>query len=196
MEHLKLVFVTHNRNKLIEVKAQLPSHLELLDLDHIGCTEDIAETADTIAGNAILKADYVKLHYGFDCFADDTGLEVTALNNEPGVYSARYAGPNKNAQDNIEKLLRNLEDKEDRSARFKTVIALNMHGHELLFQGICEGEITKSPRGDKGFGYDPIFQPKGFDKTFAEMTLTEKTEIGHRGKAIRELIAYLTIPDS
>ncbi|SRX55219.1 non-canonical purine NTP diphosphatase [Aequorivita sp. CIP111184] len=189
---MKLVFATHNKNKFIEVKAMLPDHLELLSLDDIGCNEDIEETADTIEGNAILKANYVRDNYNLDCFADDTGLEVKSLNNEPGVYSARYAGISHDSNANIQKLLKNLKDKEDRSARFKTAIALSMNHSEIMFLGICEGEIIKELRGESGFGYDPIFQPKGFDKTFAEMTLQQKSEIGHRGKAMRQLIDYLS----
>ncbi|MBT0608193.1 non-canonical purine NTP diphosphatase [Aequorivita echinoideorum] len=189
---MKLVFATHNQNKFLEVKAMLPDYLELLSLDDIGCNEEIEETAETIEGNAILKANYVRKKYDLNCFADDTGLEVRAINNEPGVYSARYAGKSNNAQANMEKLLKNLEGKQDRSARFKTAIALNLEHEEIMFLGICEGEITKVARGDEGFGYDPIFQPKGFNKTFAEMTLTQKSEIGHRGKAMRQLIDYLS----
>lgn len=189
---MKLVFATHNKNKFTEVKTMLPHHIELLSLDDIGCNEDIEETADTIEGNAILKANYVRDNYKLDCFADDTGLEVKSLNNEPGVYSARYAGNSNDSQANMEKLLKNLEGKEDRSARFMTAIALSMNHSEVMFLGICEGEITEEPRGESGFGYDPIFQPKDFDKTFAEMTLQEKSEIGHRGKAMLQLIEYLS----
>lgn len=189
---MKLVFATHNKNKFTEVKAMLPSYIELLSLTDIGCEEDIAETADTIEGNAILKADYVRKKYNLNCFADDTGLEVPALNNEPGVFSARYAGDSNDSQANIEKLLKNLKPKKDRSARFKTAIALSMDHSEIMFLGICEGKITKELRGESGFGYDPIFQPDGFDKTFAEMTLSQKSEIGHRGKAMRQLIDYLS----
>lgn len=170
----------------------LPPHIELLSLDDIGCNEDIVETADSIEGNAIIKADYVHDNYKLDCFADDTGLEVKSLNNEPGVYSARYAGDSNNSRANMEKLLKNLHDKADRSARFKTAIALSMNHSHIMFLGICEGEITEEPRGESGFGYDPIFQPKSFEKTFAEMSLQQKSEIGHRGKAMRQLIDYLT----
>lgn len=189
---MKLVFATHNKNKFAEVKAMLPTHIELLSLDDIGCKEDIEETADTIEGNAILKANYVRKNYKLDCFADDTGLEVKSLNNEPGVYSARYADDSHNSLANMEKLLKNLQGEEDRSARFKTAIALSMNHSEIMFLGICEGEITEEPRGDSGFGYDPIFQPEGFEKTFAEMTLQQKSEIGHHGKAMRQLIEYLS----
>ncbi|WGF91489.1 non-canonical purine NTP diphosphatase [Aequorivita marisscotiae] len=189
---MKLVFATHNKNKFAEVKSMLPKHIELLSLKDIGCNEDIAETADTIEGNAILKANYVRNKYGINCFADDTGLEVKSINNEPGVFSARYAGDSNNSKANMEKLLKNLKGKEDRSARFKTAIALNMEREEIMFLGICEGKITKEARGNSGFGYDPVFQPKGFTTTFAEMTLQQKSEIGHRGKAMRQLIDYLS----
>lgn len=189
---MKLVFATHNKNKFIEVQAMLPHHIELLSLNDIGCNEDIEETASTIEGNAILKANYVRDKYKLNCFADDTGLEVKALNNEPGVYSARYSGVSHDSKANIEKLLRNLKDKEDRSARFKTAIALSMNHTEIMFLGICGGEITEELHGESGFGYDPIFKPKDSDKTFAEMTLQQKSEIGHRGKAMRQLIGYLS----
>ncbi|RMA64616.1 non-canonical purine NTP diphosphatase [Ulvibacter antarcticus] len=189
---MKLVFATHNLNKYKEVKALLPHHFELLSLTDIGCEEDIPETATTIEGNAIIKANYVRDEYGLDCFADDTGLEVKSLNNEPGVYSARYAGIENNSEANMKKLLQKLDGHDDRSARFKTSIALTLKGANNLFTGICEGIIVAEARGDRGFGYDPIFQPTGFDKTFAQMTLLQKSEIGHRGKAMRQLIAYLS----
>lgn len=189
---MKLVFATHNQNKFREVKAMLPSHIELLSLTDIGCNDDIEETATTIEGNALLKAKYVRDNYNLDCFADDTGLEVHALNNEPGVYSARYAGDSHDPQANIEKLLKNLNSIKDRSARFKTVIALSLNESEHMFFGICEGEITKERFGTSGFGYDSIFKPQGFGKTFAEITLSKKSEIGHRGKAMRKLIDYLS----
>lgn len=189
---MKLVFATHNNNKFAEVNAMVPSHIQLLSLSDIGFDEEIAETADTIEGNAILKADYIRKKYNLNCFADDTGLEVKSLNNEPGVFSARYAGEGNDSEANIAKLLTNLKGKEDRSARFKTAIALSMDDSEILFLGICEGEITHDLRGESGFGYDPIFKPKGFDKTFAEMSLSQKGEIGHRGKAMQQLIEYLS----
>lgn len=188
---MKLVFATHNKNKLEEVRAMLPNNITLLSLDDIGCFEEIPETADTIDGNAILKANYVKLHYHVDCFADDTGLEIKALNGEPGVFSARYAGEEKDNEANIQKVLANLEDRENRSARFKTVIALNLEDHELLFTGICAGTILKEKRGEHGFGYDPVFQPDNSDKSFAEMNLSEKAVLSHRGKAFRDLVEYL-----
>lgn len=188
---MKLVFATHNNNKLEEIKAMLPDYIELLSLSDIGCHEDIAETADTIEDNALLKAKYVFDNYKVNCFADDTGLEVTALNNEPGVRSARYAGEH-DSEANIQKLMKNLEGKDDRSARFKTAIALVTDEVEELFLGICEGAITNDRRGTSGFGYDPVFQPKGSDQTFAEMTLEQKSEIGHRGKGMRLLLSFLT----
>ena len=189
---MKLVFATHNKNKIREVKALMPSYIELLSLTDIGCFDEIPETSSTIEGNALLKANFVKEHYGFDCFADDTGLEVQELNNEPGVYSARYAGPANDAQANMDKLLANLNNKNNRSAYFKTVIALIQSEKTELFTGICKGIISKDKKGTSGFGYDPIFQAIGFKKTFAEMTLAQKSEIGHRGKAVRLLINYLS----
>ena len=189
---MDLVFATHNKNKLIEIKALLPNHINLLSLEDIGCLEEIPETADTIDENAILKAEYVKQRYGHDCFADDTGLEVDILNGEPGVYSARYAGEDKDNEANIQKLLKNLEGKDSRAAQFKTVIALSLKDNQNLFTGICKGNITTEKRGDKGFGYDAIFQPTDSNLTFAEMPLSEKSKISHRSKAFRELIEYLT----
>lgn len=188
---MNLVFATHNKNKLKEVQALLPKNITLLSLDDIGCFEDIPETADTIEGNAILKANYVKEHYNLDCFADDTGLEVEALNGEPGVYSARYAGENKDNDANINKVLEKLENEPNRNARFKTVIALNLNDHQLLFTGICEGSILKEKTGNHGFGYDPVFQPNDHEKSFAEMDLSEKSKLSHRGKALQKLLEYL-----
>lgn len=188
---MKLVFATHNKNKFAEVKALMPAHIELLSLADIGCLDDIPETEPTIEGNAVLKAQFVKNKYGLDCFADDTGLEVAALDGAPGVYSARYAGEGGNSEANIRKLLENLHGLENRSAQFKTVIALSLEEDLHLFTGICQGNITQQPQGDGGFGYDPVFQAKGSDKTFAEITSEEKGRIGHRGKAIRALVEYL-----
>ena len=189
---MKLVFATHNQNKFKEIQSLLPGHIELLSLDDIGCKEDIEETGDTIDENAIIKAEYVRNHYGYDCFADDTGLEVDSLAGAPGVFSARYAGDQKDDNANIEKLLRQLQERDDRTARFKTVIALNLKHNENLFTGICEGSILNERRGENGFGYDPIFLPKGYDLSFAEMALSEKSKISHRARAFRELIEYLS----
>lgn len=188
---MKLVFATHNKNKFEEVKAMMPDNIELMNLSDIGCEEDIEETADTIEGNAHLKAKYIFDAYGLSCFADDTGLEVLALNNEPGVRSARYAGDH-DSEANMDKLLVNLESQSDRSAQFKTAIVLITENLEKEFIGICKGEITKMKRGDFGFGYDPVFQPHGSDRTFAEMTMDEKAKIGHRGIAMRKLIKFLS----
>ncbi len=188
---MKIVFATNNPNKILEVQALLPTTIEIVSLESIGCFEEIPETADTIEGNAILKANYVSQKYGFDCFADDTGLEVEVLNNEPGVFSARYAGEQKNADDNMNKLLDNLSNQSNRKSRFKTVIALNLKGEQFLFTGICQGEITLEKSGSQGFGYDPIFKPDGFSETFAQLSLDEKGKISHRGKATAKLIDFL-----
>ena len=192
MKQMQLVFATNNLNKLKEVQSLIPEHIKLLSLKDIGCFEDVPETQLTIEGNAIQKAEYIKEHYGFDCFADDTGLEVEALDGEPGVFSARYAGEQRNAHDNMNLLLKNLKEKPDRSAQFKTVIALHLNDHLETFTGICKGEITEEKHGDKGFGYDPIFKAEGYDTTFAEISLEEKNKIGHRGKAVRLLVDYLS----
>lgn len=188
---MQLVFATNNLNKLKEVQNLMPKHIKLLNLADIGCSEDIPETQMTIEGNAIQKAEYIKTHYGYDCFADDTGLEVSALNGEPGVYSARYAGEHCNANDNMNKLLNALENKTNRTAQFKTVIALHLNNTLEVFTGICKGEIIKTKRGESGFGYDPIFQPIGYGQTFGEMELELKNRISHRGKAVNKLIAFL-----
>ena len=190
---MQLVFATNNLNKLKEVQSLIPNNIKLLSLEEIGCFEDVPETQDTIEGNAIQKAEYIKGKYGYDCFADDTGLEVEALNGEPGVYSARYAGEQRNSEDNIQKILRNLENESNRSAQFKTVIALEFQGKQHRFTGICKGEITKAKSGNQGFGYDPIFKAQGYDKTFAEISLEEKNRIGHRGKAIQLLVQFLNM---
>lgn len=188
---MQLVFATNNLNKLKEVQSLIPKHIQLLSLKDINCLEDIPETQPTIEGNAIQKADYVKTNYGYDCFADDTGLEVEALNGEPGVFSARYAGPQRDANDNMNLLLNNLEDNNSRNAQFKTVVALHLNGELKTFTGICKGEITTEKRGDRGFGYDPIFQPNGYTETFAEIDLELKNKIGHRGKAVMKLVGFL-----
>ncbi|RAJ17032.1 non-canonical purine NTP diphosphatase [Olleya aquimaris] len=188
---MQLVFATNNLNKLKEVQSLIPSHIKLLSLKDIGCFEDVPETQNTIEGNAIQKAEYIKQQYGYDCFADDTGLEVEALNGEPGVFSARYAGAQRDAHDNMDLLLKNLNNKSNRQAQFKTVIALHLNNELETFTGICKGDITTTKQGNKGFGYDPIFKANGYTKTFAEISLDEKNKIGHRGKAIRLLVDYL-----
>ena len=189
---MTLVFATNNANKIKEVQALIPDSITLLSLADIGCHEDIPETSPTIEGNAMQKVNYIKEHYNYPCFADDTGLEVTALDGEPGVFSARYAGPERSSEANMQKLLNNLTSKTDRSAQFKTVVALSLDDHKpTCFTGICEGEITEEKRGHGGFGYDPIFLPKGYTDTFAEMELTLKNKIGHRGKAVQQLVEFL-----
>ncbi|WP_282136605.1 non-canonical purine NTP diphosphatase [Seonamhaeicola maritimus] len=188
---MELVFATNNLNKLKEVQALIPIHIKLLSLKDIECFEDIPESEDTIEGNAKLKAEYIKTNYGFDCFADDTGLEVDTLNGAPGVYSARYAGAQRNAEDNMNKLLVDLINKENRNAQFKTVIALHLNNKLQTFTGICEGTITKTKHGENGFGYDPIFKPNNYKATFAEMELSLKNSIGHRGKAVKQLVDFL-----
>ncbi|MFH6963480.1 non-canonical purine NTP diphosphatase [Flavobacterium plurextorum] len=188
---MKLVFASNNLNKIKEIQSILNGSIQLLSLEDIGCHEEIPETADTIEGNAILKADYVTKKYGYDCFADDTGLEVKALNGEPGVYSARYAGEQKNADDNMNKLLDALKNEEDRSAQFKTVIALNLNGAQHLFTGLAKGIITMNKTGNHGFGYDPIFQPENYSETFAELSAEVKNKISHRAKATEQLIDFL-----
>ena len=188
---MKIVFATNNQNKIKEIQSMLPDDIEIISLESISCLEDIPETSDTIEGNAIQKANYVLEKYGYDCFADDTGLEVQELNNEPGVFSARYAGEQRKADDNMNKLLANLENKSNRKAQFKTVICLNLNGEQHLFTGIAKGEITMNKSGNGGFGYDPIFRPDGFLETFAEISLELKNEISHRGKATLKLIEFL-----
>ena len=189
---LELVFATHNRNKLVEVQQLLPDTIKLLSLSDIYCNEEILETADTLEGNAILKANYVTKQYGFDCFADDTGLEVEVLDGAPGVFSARYAGADCSPEDNMIKLLAKLDKSNNRKAQFKTVIALNLHGIQYLFEGSCKGKILTKKQGEHGFGYDPIFKPEGHDQSFAEMTQEAKGAISHRGEAIRSLVSYLS----
>ena len=189
---MQLVFASNNQNKIKEIHLLLPATIQLLSLEDIGCFEDIPETSNTIEGNAILKANYITSNYGYNCFADDTGLEVEALNGEPGVYSARYAGEQKDANENIEKLLRNLKDESNRSAQFKTVIALNLDGKQTLFTGIIKGKIIEEKIGTNGFGYDPIFVADGYTKTFAELTIEEKSRISHRGLAVQQLINFLS----
>ena len=188
---MQFVFASNNKNKILELQSMLPESITILSLESIGCFEDIPETADTIEGNAIQKANYVTEKFGYDCFADDTGLEVDALNGDPGVFSARYAGEQRNADDNMNKLLEALVVQNERKAQFKTVIALNLKGKQYLFTGIAKGEITLEKIGNQGFGYDPIFQPEGFPQTFAQLSLDVKNKISHRGKATQQLINFL-----
>jgi|SRR5688572_3666582 len=188
---MEICFATNNEHKLAEVQKMLPETIQLKTLAQIGCTDEIPETQDTLEGNAEQKARYIFEKFEINCFADDTGLEVYSLKNAPGVYSARYAGPQRNNQDNIKLLLQNLEDQTDRKARFRTVISLVLDGEFFFFEGIVEGEITKEMRGENGFGYDSVFIPAGSEKTFGEMTAEEKNLISHRYRAITALITYL-----
>jgi len=188
---MKLVFATNNLHKLKEVQKMLSNSIEVLSLKDIGCFEEIEETENTLEGNAKLKADYITQKYGFDCFSDDTGLEVEALNGKPGVYSARYAGEHGNAEKNMEKLLNELQNKSSRKAKFRTIIALNLRNKQYLFEGICDGKILNKKTGIKGFGYDPIFKPNNASCSFAEMSSEEKNIISHRGIAIQELVQFL-----
>lgn len=187
-----LVFATNNAHKLDEVRKITQGLVRIVNLNEIGCHDDIPETADTLEGNALLKARYVAQHYGCDCFADDTGLEVEALDNAPGVYSARYAGTGHDSEANMRKLLHEMEGKTNRKARFRTAIALIRKGHEQLFEGIVNGSITTEKRGDSGFGYDPIFQPEGFEGTFAQLGDDVKNAISHRALACQKLAAFLS----
>ncbi len=188
---MKLVFATQNQNKVKELKALMPKSVKLLSLKDINCDDDIPETSPGLKGNALQKAQYVYQKFGLNCFADDTGLEVEALNNAPGVFSARYAGLQKNSEDNMNLVLHQLKDKLNRKAQFKTVICLIISGKTYFFEGIVKGEITKQKSGNKGFGYDPIFKPNGYNITFADMSLSEKNKISHRGKAVEALIKFL-----
>ena len=187
----KIVFATNNAHKLSEVKSILSPDFEIISLKELNCFDDIPETADTLDGNALLKAEYIHSRFNIDCFADDTGLEIRALGGEPGVFSARYAGENHDAEKNMEKVLRLLGDTDDRKAQFRTVIALIKNGETLFFEGKIEGRILKEPRGNEGFGYDPIFVPDGYDLSFAELGVEEKNKISHRALAVQQLIDYL-----
>ena len=182
---------SNNKHKIEEMSAIMGSSFSFLSLEEIGCREELPETQDTLEGNALQKARFVFDRYKIPCFADDTGLEVEALNGEPGVYSARYAGPTRDAEANMNLLLKNLEGKSNRNARFRTVIALIDHQGEHLFEGIVEGTIINEKRGTDGFGYDPIFLSKGYSQTFGEMPLSEKNQISHRAKAMKKLCSYL-----
>jgi len=186
-----LIFATNNKHKLSEISPLIKEQFRVISLAEIGCTEDIEESADTLEGNARLKASFIAETYGYDCFADDTGLEIEALDSRPGVHSARYAGESHNFEANINKVLNELEGKQNRKARFRTIIVLIVNGNEFQFEGAIEGRILEKRRGSKGFGYDPIFIPYGYDKTFAEMPLSEKNKISHRAIAIAKLIGFL-----
>ena len=188
---MKLVFATNNPNKLSELQAFVPQGIEILSLIDINCNEELPETNPTLEDNALQKAQYVYQNYGFNCFADDTGLEIEALGGAPGVYSARYAGQDCSAEDNMKKVLKKLEDEENRNAKFRTVIALIIKGEENLFEGECNGSITKTKNGVEGFGYDPVFIPEGCEITFAEMSKQKKGAISHRGRAVEKLVAFL-----
>ena len=188
---MKLVFATQNRNKAFEIQKMTPAGIVIQTLQDLGCEDDIAETGDTLEANARIKARYIHQKFGVDCFADDTGLEVAALDGRPGVLSARYAGESKNAQNNMNLLLAELKNNSNRTARFRTVIALIIAGQEYLFEGIVNGSITLEKSGHEGFGYDPIFKPDEATVTFAEMSIEEKNKISHRGRALSKLIQFL-----
>ena len=188
---MKLVFATNNKHKLQEVRDIIGSGVEILSLSDINCNDDIPETADTLDGNALIKARYIYEKYNVNCFADDTGLEVDALDGAPGVYSARYAGDGHDSEANMKKLLENLTGKNNRDAQFRTVIALIIDGEEKLFNGIVKGKITEEKRGNSGFGYDPIFVPEGYSESFAQMDNSTKNSISHRYRATKQLSDYL-----
>lgn len=187
----KLVFATNNAHKLAEVKAILEPHFTIISLNDLNCNDDIPETADSLEGNALLKATYIHNKFGLDCFADDTGLEINELNGEPGVFSARYAGEENNSINNMNKVLKNLENKTNRKACFRTVIALIQEDNKIFFEGKINGNIALSPQGEGGFGYDPIFVPDGYLYSFAQLSAEEKNNISHRALAVKKLIKYL-----
>jgi len=188
---MKLVFATNNSHKLYEVRQLISNEMDLVGLQDINCIEEIPEEQETIEGNASQKAFYIFNKYGLNCFADDTGLEIDGINGRPGVYSARYAGEDCSFQDNINKVLNEMEGMQNRSAKFRTVISLVINGQEIQFEGSVHGAILNQGRGGNGFGYDPIFQPNGFGESFAEMSLEQKNQISHRGKATMKLCDYL-----
>lgn len=189
---MKIVFATNNSHKLEEIRKIAGSDIQVLSLSDIDCYEEIAETGNTLRENALIKARYVHDKFGYDCFADDTGLQVEALGGAPGIYSARYAGEHCNPEDNMAKILRELIHKKNRSAKFKTVIALVLNSETFFFEGSIKGRITYAKRGENGFGYDPVFQPDGFEETFAEIGCTEKNKISHRALAVNKLIDFLS----
>jgi len=188
---MKIVFATNNPNKLKEIQSLIPKEIEIISLKEIGCNEDIPETGDTLEANAFQKAHYIKDNFNYDCFADDTGLEIDELNGDPGVYSARYAGPERNANANMNKVLNELKGKKNRKAQFRTAIALILKDEEHLFEGKVEGYISKDKQGNEGFGYDPIFIPENNIRSFAQMSMQEKGAISHRGRAVKKLVTYL-----
>ena len=188
---MKIVFATNNPNKLKEIQTLIPKEIEIISLKEIGCTEDIPETGDTLEANAFQKVHYIKENYNYDCFADDIGLEIDALYGAPGVYSARYAGPEKSAEANIEKIHNERQGKENRTAKFRTAIALTLNNEEHLFEGEINGHISKVKQGNEGFGYDPIFIPENDIRSFAQMSMQEKGAISHRGRAVKKLVTYL-----
>jgi len=188
----KLVFATNNQHKIEEVLAKIGNQFQLLSLDDIGCTDDIDETGTTFAANASIKSQYIYNKYHLDCFGDDSGLEIDALNFEPGVYSARYAGTHGDHEANMDKVLAKLEGQTNRKARFKTVISLIWNGEEHIFEGAVEGTIRQERSGSRGFGYDPIFQPDGYNITFAEMTMEQKNTISHRARAVEKMVEFLS----
>ncbi|MEP2668372.1 MAG: non-canonical purine NTP diphosphatase [Cyclobacteriaceae bacterium] len=188
---MELCFATNNQHKLDEVSQLLGDSFKVVDLNSIGCTEELPEDQETLEGNSLQKAKFVNDNFNISCFADDTGLEVEALGGAPGVYSARYAGAQRSSEDNMNLLLENLSNQSNRKARFRTVITLILDDQTYQFEGIAKGEILKSKRGEKGFGYDPLFLPEGMNKSMAELTAAEKNAISHRGEAIRKLVAFL-----
>ena len=192
MNNINLIFATSNQNKVLEIQKILPKKFNIKSLKDLNYFEDVPENETTIEGNAVFKAKYIYKKFNINVFADDTGLEVEALNGEPGVHSARYAGKTRNSEKNIKKLLKNLKNIKNRNARFKTVIALIIDNKLHIFSGIVEGYILDSPKGNNGFGYDPIFCPNGFDKSFAELTLKEKNLISHRSLAMKKLIDFIS----
>ena len=188
---MKLVFATNNLNKLKEVQEMLSNSIQILSLKDINCFDEVEETETTLEGNAKLKADYITQKFGYNCFADDTGLEVESLDGKPGVYSARFAGEPRDSERNMQKLLSELENKTNRKAQFRTAVCLNIDENQYLFEGICKGEILQEKQGKKGFGYDPVFKPEGYKDSFAKMKFEEKNKISHRGIAIQKLITFL-----
>lgn len=187
----KLVFATNNAHKLEEARAILGDKVDIISLNELGCHEDIPETANTLQGNALLKVQYIYEHYHYDCFSDDTGLEIEALNGEPGVYSARYAGVDKDSESNMNKVLSKMKNEKNRKAQFRTVVALIIDGKHYSFDGIIKGEITNEKHGNSGFGYDPIFRPLESQFTFAEMPASEKNHISHRALALQKLSDFI-----